>query len=199
VKKLANGPVEVKYQDIVFQAGVTSAGAIVLITNIPQGITDNSRVGDQLMIKDMFLNLTAVVADTSNLVRFIIFQWKPQSIPVVSDILFNGPTLNPDVWSQYSNDTRQDYRIIFDSLNSMIGNGTVVPVTLSQYPPQDSSQPIIAWNRRMIAPIKRVQYVGGSTTVASNLCYILYISDSAPLAPPHPVVTGVIRTHYTDA
>lgn len=97
---------------------LTAAGTTF---DIAQGVGDSQRVGDKLTwcgSIDLKLEMRNSLAPNvaANNIRFMIFQWHPNSTPTVAQILLNGPTGAPDTLSNYNHDNRQQYKIIFDKV-----------------------------------------------------------------------------------
>lgn len=162
------------------------------IIAIPQGDTDNERTGDRIMYAQtghLFRGICQV-GDQTNYVRFIVFQWKPNSTPTASSILLNGPSGSVDVFSHYSHDNRQEYRVMYDRLFVLGGSGLAAgnPTT------SVSNLPI---KFRLKMPNKQVQFVAGSSTVGTNLIYYIGMADSSVL--PHPSINGQFKLFYYDA
>lgn len=197
VKRIVNKRRELKYYTYTYSGiSVTTTGALTgLPFDIPQGITDKSRVGDQYELCgkiDMRLQVNA--NDVFNQMRFIIFQWKGVSTiapkPDITDVLLVGPSGIVDVHSSYAHDTRSSYTILFDKTFTPIGNGT------ANYPLTTSS----VINRRFLISLKKaakdVDLIAGGGQ-GKNRLFFFYISDSS--AALHPTFTASIKTVFRDS
>jgi hypothetical protein len=145
---------------------------------IPQGDTDNTRDGDSCLLKKTRMAFSVQLADTTNLVRVMMLQWKPYSTPAVSAILFNtGSIVSP--LSSLNKDQNQQYTVLYDRVFYLhAGNaldGDVIEVTPSS---------------------EHLQFVAG-TTSGTNQLYLLTISDSS--AASHPIFSAYVTSYFTDS
>jgi len=198
VKRLISNRQELKYiagngQDIV----VDSTGALTGAPfDVPQGDTDITRDGDRLQWAgkiDFRFSLQHPLGTSppESIVRLILFQWHPNSTPVISSILLTGPTGASDVWSTHSHDNRQMFRILFDRTFHLVGNAaaaTTPNTTLTQI------------FRRFRVSLKKArkyaQYTGGTLT-GTNRIFLIYISDAATLL--RPTFTYSTKTFFRDS
>jgi hypothetical protein len=129
--------------------------------------------------------------DIYNTFRVIIFQWHPNTVPISSSVLINGPTGIIDVYSHYSHDNRQEYKILWDKLYHVVGNGIS---STNPYAPNM----LHTWKLHISLKkaTKQLQYTGG-TTVGTNHIYILQISDSA--LPTDPSTVFAAKLFYRDS
>jgi hypothetical protein len=156
---------------------MTTTPVLFQLSQVPQGVPDSSRIGDRLYWRDIECRGWMEVGDPTNLVRFIIFQWKPNTTPVVGNILLPGFSGSQDVSSTYSHDNRQLFTILYDSFQSLVGNGTA-----TTYPGTDTTQKTFYFKKSI--PWKKVQYTGGSTTVGTNQIWYIRIADSGVVPNP---------------
>lgn len=194
VKTLIKNRQELKYLQYSDANRSVSTTAFITGSNfdVAQGSTDQERDGDRFQwCGTMDFRISLVAGDTYNLLRCIIFQWHPDYVPVVTDLLIVGPSGNQDVWSQYNHDKRQQYTILFDKTYKLVGNGTA-----GTFPGTDSS---VQYRRHLISfkrAQKNAQRIGGSL-VGTNRCYMCFVSDSA--APVHPVINWSSKVFYRDS
>jgi len=194
VKTLIRNIQELKYLQYSDANRSISSTAFITGSNfdIGQGVTDQERDGDRYQwCGTMDFRISMVAGDTYNLLRCIVFQWHPDYVPVVTDLLIVGPSGSQDVWSQYHHDKRQQYTILFDKTYKLVGNGTS-----GTFPGTDSS---VQYRRHLISfkrATKRTQRIGGSL-VGTNRMYMCFISDSA--APTHPVINWSSKVFYRDS
>jgi len=127
------------------------------------------------------------IGDTTNILRFIVFVWKPNTTPVGTSVLLPGPTGSVDVWSTYSHDNRQLYTILYDRNFALQGNGTAF------YGATTNSQ--IIFSNKMSLSLDQ-QFIGG-TTVSTNCIWYLRLSDSSVL--PNPTLTFSAKFLFTDS
>lgn len=196
VKRLIAIRQELKYFLVNATGATTSTLGIASLSDIPQGSTDSDRTGDRLMlsgnmdIRISYNNGTGSTGDIYNTYRFIVLQWHPSSVPAVSDILLVGPSGNRDVYSHYSHDNRQQYRILLDKTVKTVGNNSS---TTNPFP--DNMTIFHHYIVKMRKALKQIQYAGGSTTGTNKLYYILG-SDS--LLATHPTYQLSAKLFYRD-
>lgn len=184
IKQVANQSGEKKYFTV-YSGGpqtVDSIGVVTSISNIGQGDTDVTRDGDQVYLRSIELTWNAIVADTYNFLRLIIFQWMPASTPTVSDILIPA-TGNPEQNYQmpYNHDGRFNFRILYDR---------TLQVSQDTYQSRQVTKKYILKGFR-----HRIQYQAG-TTDGNNKIYLLKISDST--AASHPTMMNVTKINFGD-
>lgn len=185
VKKMIAQPVEVKYYNKVLTVqSILYSGNLYLISDVPQGIADNDRDGDQLNLTHINLKAewnASSAATSFNLCRFIVFQWRPQTTPTLNLILTGlGAAIAP--LAPYTRDTRSMYKILYDKM-------TVLSIA--------NSNSVHAFNLRLRKGYnRRLQYQGG-TTVGSNQIYILVVTDDG--GAPSPQFSYYSQILYTDS
>jgi len=139
------------------------------ITTIPQGDTDNTRDGDQVTLHSIEFRLSIKISTTTpTFLRVIMFQWKPNTIPVYAQILLDKHNTSNACMSMYQHDSRQMYNILFD---------TLVEVDTVSHP----AHCVHHLQMKGFAP--KIQYTSGSTTVATNMIYVLACSDVLTAGP----------------
>lgn len=193
VKNIMVRNTELKYYPSFFSTTASSTATLIAsIFDVPQGVTDQNRIGDELTLVGLQFRIQTIVADTNNQVRFIIFQWHPNTgtgNPVPTDILLAGPSGNPDIYSLYNHDKRQDYKVLHDSLYTMNGNGT------ANYPITTSSIQFRQYNVSLSKARKKIHYIGGGLN-ATNRLWCIYLSDS--IAIPHPQIIVATKLTFRD-
>jgi len=147
---------------------------------VPQGITDSTRIGDEIRLTSISLELQVIGVDATNLMRVIIFKWRPSTVASVAAILpFALASANAPL-SPYSRDRSVDYKVYFDR-------------TFALSTATNVSQVVKFHN----IPVKGLcQYQSGTTTGTNHL-YLLVISDSG--AAPNPSINYMTRVNFTDA
>lgn len=183
LKNYLNKNVEFKYYDHDESTTVDSSGAVYSLTDIPQGDTDITRDGDKLILKNVQLRGTISLADASNAVRIIVFQWHPldsASIPAVSAIIQYIGTYG--IVSPYHHDGRTQFTVLSDKT----------------YLVNNVSMPYMVFRQRV--PLKyakkQVAYTAGGSFGYNKIMY-LAITDSGTTA--HPLVSTQSRVYFTDA
>jgi len=191
VKRLIGTRQETKFfSSTLASASVSSAATLYDVTNPGQGDTDQTRDGDRLYAKKLYvrMSLTVATGDVTNLVRIIWFQWFPTTTsfsPSVTDILLVGPSGAADVYSHYSHDRRQMFAILYDKVFTLSGSATIV-TTSSQ-----KRMTYILHPKR-----KQLQFDNGGTT-GTNHIWMLTISDSSAVS--HPQIVSAQKFMFTDA
>lgn len=197
VKKIMKKPLELKYFYYFPPAVVAISTTMALIGvpfDVPQGIGDTQRVGDHLQwAGSIDFRFTLTAADTTNIVRVAIVQWKSQStaapIPTPSDFFLNGPTGAPDIWSPFSHDNRNSITVLFDRTFELIGNGT------ANFPVTNITQISRKYSVSLKKAAKEVQFnaAGGQ---GKNRLFLAYVSDSA--VATHPTIQYTTKTFFRD-
>lgn len=190
VKRIVSSTEELKYFSLTALNGTTSSTmGVADLTQIAQGDGDTQRNGDRVQLCGT-LDIRMVVQnsqgggfDAYNVVRFIVFQWHPNTTPTVGDILLAGPSSVVDVYSQYSHDNRQQYKILKDYTFTTIAASDKLNIF-----------------KHFLIPMKRasknVQFSSGTTTGTNKIYYILG-SDSG--VSPHPTYTLSTKLFFRDA
>lgn len=207
VKRIVNVGRELKFHQTGTSSGSTSSTfGIAPLSDISQGTTDTTRIGDRITLKSMQLRITFVGSETTavlpadnyNQFRFIVFQWKDRvsGNPAVADLLLNGPSGAVDIWSMLNHDNRQNYNILLDKTITCVNNSStaaVVPVTGYQ---ANHVQHRV-WNFNFKKINKQLQYVAASATDGTNRLFYLMGGDSS--ATPHQSYFFMAKLFYYDA
>lgn len=183
VKRLIARNEEIKYANVNNQIAPSTTVGIYTLANTTQGVGGGSHVGDECILKSLWLRYTMNVADISNFLRVIIFVWKPNMgyvAPSAASIL--KTTTNPyNLTSMYQEDGEDQYSILYDVTHCLATNGGT---------PYVKSETI---QRKLNL---QQDYITGSSNCSNNL-YILLVSDSA--VPSDPFITWSSRVGFTDA
>lgn len=119
VKQVLTSQEERKWFLTTFNSGVSSTLIATDLTSIPNGTTVNSRIGSQIKLKKLILNWVCGIGDTTNLVRVLLFFWKPNDavdLPQQSEIFQTTSTYSPLLKlnpSRYK--PVKDFLLIFDT------------------------------------------------------------------------------------
>ncbi len=185
VKSMINSKINLSLEHKYFVGNVSnftdSTGNVVNMTAIPQGDTDLSRDGDACTFSRLDVRGVVYGADTTNMIRLVLFQWKPQSTPTLGLIFQDLATWGPI--TPLTHDTRDQYHVLDDRLLATSLNG---PNAVSF----DFSVP----KNRLLKQQCRFQ---GGTTTGSNLIYLGLVTDSA--AATHPLVQYNTKVWFHDA
>jgi len=199
VKSLIKKDVELKYLSSSIPSTAVSTVAVVngVPFDVTQGILDQQRIGDAYTLAgSVELRYSWTISDTTNICRFILFQWRGQTyalnpIPTAVDILINGPTGVIDVYSHYNHDNRFSYTILYDRTVNLIGNGTA-----GTFPGTTSTQMYIHKRVSLKKAQKEVQLVAGGGQ-GKNRLFLCYVSDSSVVN--HPTLFGETKMFFRDA
>lgn len=158
---------------------------LLKLSEVTQGITDVSRIGDRLHIKSLQFNYTITTPNAANVVRVIIFQWfntTNTAYPAASDVLLDTATYP---WlSPYAHDRRLEFRILYDKthiLESANQNIVRQKVFIKKIP-----------NKHRV-----MQFIGATSTAYVNGLFALLISDQA--AATFPTLNYSGKFNFTDA
>lgn len=177
-KNVVSRKIETKYIDSTYNSGFDSTGTIQILSNIiTQGVTDSDRVGDRLEIKNFAMRGYASYGDTVNIMRVILFQWKPSSTtaPVITDVLQTAHR-----FSHYNHDKKGLYRVLYDTTFNL--NDT------------NRRQQLI--KRNLKPKLKTLKFEAAGVN-GMNHIYLLGISDSS--VSPNPAVQLDFRLQFKDA
>jgi len=184
VEDMIKGEQEVKFIDVVNATTISYAGTVIALSDVGNGTTNITRIGNSIIPRKLELRLTMSCADAYNVMRVIIFRWGLRfsvDPPDASDILELVSSTNA-VNSPYAYNERSAYKIIFDQVYTMV---------LSQ------SDNIKYANISLKMKQKAVNYFGASTSDIMNGYYVLFISDSS--VTTHPGMNYYSRLTYTDS
>lgn len=185
VKRIMGAVMEKKHHTSTFStSSVSSTATLTNISAVTQGDSDTSRDGDQIYLKNIDFRAYLTRADTSNLVRLIVFQWRPSTqlaTPTAATILENyagDGTL--DLVRHWNYDNKRNFKVLYDRL-----------ITLNE----DIANRTVKFNLNK-SLIKKIQFDNGGTN-HNNAVYVMYLSDSS--AATHPSIDARIETTYLDA
>lgn len=208
VKRILALQQELKYFPFNF-VPTTLTNAFVIdgtMFDVPQSATvgqlDTKRIGDSIMwcgtmeVNLQIVNGLGATGDTFNNCRVIILQWHDTStatpFPVVTQVLLNGPSTVPDIYSTYNHDYRHQYTILFDETYLTVGpNGP-------NNPPQSNVATGIHKIRINLTKLarKNAQFVAGGGQ-GSNRFFMIYGSDSQ--LATHPNMTFASKVFFRDS
>jgi hypothetical protein len=90
VKNILDSQMEEKWLDTSYSSTVSSTATLVDLTSISQGNSATTRVGASLQVKSFAFNSIWYLADTTNYVRIMVFEWIPSTtadVPSGSELL----------------------------------------------------------------------------------------------------------------
>lgn len=163
---------------------ITTAAVIFSLSDVTQGVTDNTRVGDTLLPKRLYIKMNFVGADVpANIMRVVIFRWNMSTVsdvPGLSEILES--TAQP-VLAPFAQDNRQRFTMLYD--RTWVLNPNAASQTNS----------IVAMKTLKLAK-KPIQFNAGTVDGMFKI-YALFVSDSGAIT--HPTVAFSSRLNYTDS
>lgn len=167
-------------------ATIPLVAAINSLADIPIGNTDNARVGNHVHLRQLHGKLAFIAGDATQVMRAIIFKWKENDSfnpPTAAQILANGPSGGPDVYSTYNRDSPGNYQILKDFF--IVGSSGT------------SSSKLIQSREFTIKLSGKVQFWSDVGVAGTNKIYIMIQSDSA--AVPNPTLSSNFELLYSDA
>lgn len=221
VKKAIKTFPEVKFSmgfiDSIGVRDVNSTPFYFCLTNVAQGSSVATRVGDQYTLVGMEINLifgidpTSTTLNKENWFRVLVFQWHTEVDGTDANLLSNlvitgnvleigantsGALASPDSLYDIQSKNQKNYTILYDKLFHMQNN--IVNATNGPY--YDNSMfRSLRINKPKLGKAKRkLQFNQGGTNLASNHIFLVCFTytDSATTAP---VGWGSYRVTYTDA
>lgn len=152
-------------------------GDMSLIPQETSSATDSVRVGDEVRVSSIQFRYYLTCADTTNVIRLILFQWHQDDTPAGSDIL--GSTSQP-LTSPYRKDTKGHYTILWDKTHHLtLGNNSVV-----------GGKGFISRGFK-----RKIRY-DAATTTGQGKFFLLNVSDSS--AATHPYYYWTFQINYKD-
>lgn len=183
--------VEEKYIDT--SAAATSVdyiGSVGLFGMPGAGTTSITRVGDLVTVKRLDFKFNLIVADTTNIVRVILFKWNnddAQYAPTVNSIITStDASTGYAALARYNWDNfkGRDFEVLYDKAFQLCANGE-----------QGQVHQVSLWGKGL-GSTPKIQLNTGATT-GKGRYGILYISDSAAVS--HPTLAYTCRITFSDA
>lgn len=199
VKRIVERSSELKYFALnVLGAPISSTANVSSAPfAVPQGITDTTRVGDELTwvstkFRFEIVNSQGALSDVYNNMRLMIFQWHPNSVPTAADVLIPGPSGSPDILSTYGHDRRAEFTVLYDETFKTVGNqlAATTPATSIITTGVQTRDVSLRFAR------KKCGFTGASTN-ANEMLYLLIVTDS--IVAPHPTISYQMKTFFRDS
>jgi hypothetical protein len=167
---------------------VPLAHIITDCTGISAGTSYTTRIGNRINVKEYEYSLVFDLGDSTNVVRFLVFQWLGNStdgVPSWTDILDYGtsgePTSLRDIVSLPVRSRNQDlYEILEDRI-----------ILLNGYDKQEMR--CLGRGKPFVGHV----FYDASSNEGKNHIYCMMASDSG--AVPNPTVAGQFRVIYEDS
>lgn len=154
---------------------VDNVGTVYAISMPSQGDTYNARQGDSISWLSITGKVSAIHGDTTNLVRFIIFQWIPDNNIDAPSVLKILQTSSPMSMYVGTKNQRAKFRVLKDVLHNVSAQGS--PQTLHRVAISGSKMFATKFN--------------AAATTGKGIPYILVISDSG--AATHPTISTDLK------
>jgi len=195
---------EQKYHDKIFNklsADWSASGSVLNLTDVSQGTTDTTRVGDKIMLNSIELRWLQYIdpalfpTAVDQFYRVIIFKWYDDTTPGAGDIL--SQVLPPPVGliSPYDHDRKVKRKVLYEKTYSCIWNWP-----LYQTHRTDQYRKVFINLKSRSSRIKEVHYQAGGTIAVGHI-YVLILSN-IPLpfgAANAPLEWNMVsRINYTD-
>jgi hypothetical protein len=155
-------------------------GQIISLSDIDQGVTDSTRIGDEVYAEKLDFSYWSIVGSTNAAMRVILFQWKDLSVPAIEDVLFNNGGNSASFLSPYNMDEEPQRHILYDNVFAMN--------------PLDNINHV-EQVRGLKIPYKKIQFEGGSTDGIGKIYLLIISSNSANL----PTLGYFSKLTFTDA
>lgn len=208
VKKLQKKIMELKYHQTIVNNNLDTTWLLWNLTAVPQGDTDISRDGDKISLAGNLSFRCRLIADVSGdaaqqipNVRFIFFQWHPQSdsagatVPTIGQIITAGASGSQDETSMYNHDTRQMYTIIYDKVTKLTGPGTSSTNAYNTQISRTFHFELPLYKNKKVR--KWMQFLAASTTNATNNIYLAAYASGIPDAQ-NPLFDFVSKIFFRD-
>lgn len=194
IQKMISEPVEKKYFDTAYPpAAVSASPTFYDITDMAQGVDSNEMIGTSINLLSIQYRFVFSLADTTNYIRFIIFQW-------YGDMSVDVPS-----WSKIF-----QYHVagvpvsLYDYMSPYIlsdGNkNRMFKILMDQRFYLDSDNPIQLFdgfiNKGFRKNVGNVD-LGGGSFGGVNKIYLMTVSDSGTVS--HPALDGFTRIRFTDS
>lgn len=178
---------EKDFKQITFDTGGTTvsySGTMHnLCTSLSRGDNGiNNFEGTSIQVKSIHLRCQVALADTSNLMRTILFQWFDDTVPTVSSILSStmiGTIEAPFSWRNWSN--KHLFKILKDDRTQIQGSAQITGGNGFVY----TYDIFVKGNK-----IKRTYFDATGSSYQKGGLYLLVISDSAAIAHPGFIAAG---------
>lgn len=184
---------------------ITAGADIYSMLTIPQGIGDSQRIGEQVTLTSLLLNIKVQVgaqgviasSDEWDTVRVICFQWHTDDsagAPTLAKILKLGPGGSDYTNAPYNLDYKRQRTILFDRtdvvFNTPVWNGSALV--------WENGVNSVRLANNISLPVRgrKLNYVGNATT-GEDMIYLLAVSDSNFAS--HPTLESNFVAEYSDA
>lgn len=165
-------------------ASSTTTIASVLSGN-SQGLSDlNNRIGDCINITKLEFSYSALLADTTNIVRVICFMWRDMNITA------------PDEGAIFDDSSSTATKLYGPLNEDNIKGGRIKVLMDKRIILYNSKNFVGGYIKRTFRSLPKTTFSGGSTTYGRNMPYFAFVSDSTAVS--HPQLEIYHTTHYMD-
>lgn len=192
IERMISTPVEKKYYDYPFNATqISLTPTIYNLTAMGPGTDKSSLIGEDWNIVNMSYRFQFSKADTTNYIRFIIFQW-------LTDSSTDAPNWN-QIFEFHTASLPVDQK---DIMSPYILDGATsglfkILVDQQFYLDEDNSkQSLTGFINKGFRKTARTN-TSLAASPGTNHIYLMMVSDSGTAF--HPTVSGYTRLRYTDA
>lgn len=145
-------------------------GVIYGIAQIGQNVTNQTRLGNDIKLKQIYIGLIISTAPNNwSVVRILVIQWFPASVPSTSDILTNTGNITTPI-NSVNWDNKEDFCVLWSKV-VCISSLNVASLAYQKYINIKYAKKTISYD--------------GSATTGNNQIYVLAFSDdntaNAPL------------------
>jgi len=174
---------------VVGGTAVTTGATTDMTSFIAQGNDDSSRVGDNIMLRDVEIRYTVKLNPSFTYnnggvnVRTLVVQWFEDTTisPLTMDLVLFTAFGAPLYLAPYLHDRDKSFKVLYDEV-----------VTLSTQSPYNASRVVQVFPTR-----KHCDYVSNGTT-GRNHIYVMQCSDVTSTSYP-PIVSVLTRINYVDS
>lgn len=188
---------EKKYVDQQLTTSVGQSWSNILtrdLTYIPEGTTDNTRIGNKIKIYRHQIKVVVTAGDVTNLYRIMLVRFGaiPTASLGIQQVLENSTATSPfQLMSFKKRNAECKFSILWDSgVRKLAGNGSA---DTSPYgPASQRTHNIVIRSRNGLF----TQYSGAAAnTVTNGFTYLVAVSDSAVI--PHVGFQSIARTIFS--
>lgn len=194
VPRMISKKTELKYIDTVIDCDVNNSTVVQDLSIVPQGTTNVTCIGDTILPKRLDVRLYTYSLDFFQVVRIIIFRWKPINIVVIptqpsyTNIITGSATTFDQVNWGYVVQGRDQFEVLLDTTYSQSGYVASAQATSSSVKSLVKILPLAK---------KSIEFTNTNGVVGSNKLYMLVLGDQ--LTPTTGKLKGVVRLNFTDS
>jgi hypothetical protein len=171
---------ELKYLDVVeLTQTISSTPSFYSLTGTNNTTTDVGRVGDRVAITNVQLKITALKADTTNIIRITLIQWFPDDSIDAPNLAAIYASSSAPWLSPFNHDNNKKFRVLYDKT-------CIMNVDMPQCYREVNAQRF---------PMRYLQYQAGSPN-GNGMVYLALVSDST--ASSHPSIDFTARFDFFD-